>query len=42
VADVLSMPRLTLNFYFMRYVARSGGARILAQVGPEAGPKVIW
>jgi len=23
-------------------VSLSGGARILEQVGPEAGPKVVW
>ena len=32
---------LMFSFYHIRSLNRSGGARILEQVGPAAGPKVV-
>jgi len=32
----------TINYHNVHCNIHSGGARILEQVGPEAGPKVLW
>jgi len=38
---LLVVAAITLSL-IVSFIASSGGARILEQVGPAAGPKVVW